>query len=188
MLCDVSARAKLLVLAGVSATIGVALIVHAPAVGADADGVAVANATAWCIALTLSLWLATTSTVGCLSARVLPLTPRGVRRLIEVALVGSCVVGSAVPASATSLPVVRDMPVVRAPEPQHPRHRVRPQPPPTTHVVQTGENLWSIAESVAGRDNVFPYWRALVVQNEANLRSGNPDLIYPGEILTLPAQ
>jgi hypothetical protein len=55
-------------------------------------------------------------------------------------------------------------------------------------VVRAGENLWSIAASIAGPADAFPYWRALVVQNAARLRSGNPNLIYPGEILTLPSQ
>ena len=41
--------------------------------------------------------------------------PPFVRRLVEVALVGSCIVGSAVPASATSRAKRRDIPVVRAP-------------------------------------------------------------------------
>jgi nucleoid-associated protein YgaU len=186
----VPARAKLLLLSGSSALVCSALATHRAAFGAD-DGVAVANAAAWCVAFGGSLWLAVTSGVGCVSSRALPWTPRSVRRLIEVALVGSCIVGSAVPASATSLPVVRDVPVVRAPTPK-PRdhhHRVRPKPmPPGTHVVQAGENLWSIAASIVGPTDALPYWRALVAQNAATLRSGDPNLIFPGEILTLPAQ
>ena len=184
-----TARAKLLLVAFLSGVVGAALAMRPPAFQPD-DGAAVTVAAAWCVAASLSFWLALASTVGCISARTLPLTPRSVRHLIEVALVGSCIVGSAVPASATSSPVVRDVPVVRAPAPrlQHRHPRPKLEAPPRTHIVEPGENLWSIAESVAGRNNLLPYWRALVAQNDATLRSGDPNLIFPGEILTLPAQ
>lgn len=66
----------------------------------------------------------------------------------------------------------------------------------TTHVVATGEHLWSIAESTLrqrlGSDvdtkQIASYWRELIKENHHRLADpGNPDLILPGQELTLPA-
>jgi hypothetical protein len=107
-----------------------------------------------------------------------------------------------------------DVPVVRAPRagavhpeygaasPAHtptvPTPTPTPQPPSRTaaHVVAVGENLWQIAKAEVGRasgnarpDNraVGAYWQQLVAANRATLRSGNPSLIFAGEVVTLPA-
>ncbi len=65
---------------------------------------------------------------------------------------------------------------------------------PTSHVVQSGEHLWGIARTHVGVDGtpadgerVADYWRHLVEVNRPTLRSGDPDLIHPGEVLLLPA-
>ena len=61
-----------------------------------------------------------------------------------------------------------------------------------SHVVQPGDNLWSIARGTltsAGRSSdteLVAYWHAVIASNHATLRSGNPSLIFPGEIVTLP--
>jgi LysM domain len=65
-----------------------------------------------------------------------------------------------------------------------------------TYVVVAGDNLWTIAaRQVAGSDRgasdvvpgeVAPYWHALVDRNRARLVSGDPDLLFPGEVLELP--
>ena len=66
---------------------------------------------------------------------------------------------------------------------------------PTSVEVEPGDHLWSIAErhltqlgtespSVAA---VTRYWIEVIETNRASLASGNPDLIYPGEIVMLPA-
>lgn len=60
--------------------------------------------------------------------------------------------------------------------------------------VQPGDSLWSIAETrltvALGRSpddhETAPYWRRLIEDNMSKLRSGNPDLIFPGEQLDLP--
>lgn len=56
--------------------------------------------------------------------------------------------------------------------------------------VVSGDNLWRIAaDVVTATDSKVPvahYWRRLIAENRATLRSGDPNLIYPGEILLLP--
>lgn len=63
-----------------------------------------------------------------------------------------------------------------------------------THRVVAGDNLWTIArDRLASTSEVRPdvrrvarYWRRLVEDNRARLRSGDPDLIHPGETVRLP--
>lgn len=57
--------------------------------------------------------------------------------------------------------------------------------------VHVGDNLWKIAsrhlETLGmGADRLPSYWVAVVEVNRNLLRSGNPDLIYPGETVLLP--
>ena len=58
-------------------------------------------------------------------------------------------------------------------------------------VVVRGDNMWKLAqrriEEVSPQSAVSPYWRTVVDANRGSIRSGNPDLIYPGETLELPA-
>ena len=62
-------------------------------------------------------------------------------------------------------------------------------------VVIEGDNLWSISEGhlvvefdrAVDDGEVSPYWRRVIATNSGDLRSGNPDLIYPGEVVVLPA-
>jgi hypothetical protein len=75
-----------------------------------------------------------------------------------------------------------------------------PPPSPTTgatHTVARGEHLWSIAArqvatatgnppaDVAPGD-IAPYWRRVVEVNRPRLRSGDPNLVFPGEVVELP--
>jgi len=73
----------------------------------------------------------------------------------------------------------------------------RTAPPPagaSTVVVVRGDHLWKISErhlgSVLGREatasQITPYWRRVIEVNRGSLRSGDPNLIYPGEVVTLP--
>jgi hypothetical protein len=65
---------------------------------------------------------------------------------------------------------------------------------PATHVVAPGENLWTIScATLAGRLGRRPteaetatYWAQVIDGNRGSLRSGNPDLIHPGETIVLP--
>jgi nucleoid-associated protein YgaU len=61
-------------------------------------------------------------------------------------------------------------------------------------VVQPGDHLWKISTEhlshLLGRDpadaEIHPYWREVIVENVPELRSGDADLIYPGEVVRLP--
>jgi hypothetical protein len=66
---------------------------------------------------------------------------------------------------------------------------------PSEHVVVPGDNLWIISErhfeQVTGREDlsdreVADYWVAVIEANRNRVRSGDPDLIYPGELIVLP--
>jgi nucleoid-associated protein YgaU len=71
---------------------------------------------------------------------------------------------------------------------------VAPRPTPAgTHLVQPGDNLWSIARDElrarrgrASDADVARYWRRVIDANRPNLRSGDPSLIFPGEVVALP--
>jgi hypothetical protein len=63
------------------------------------------------------------------------------------------------------------------------------------HAVVAGENLWAIAEAHLTKTlertpelaEVTRYWRQVIEANLGTIRSGDPNLIYPGEVVTLPA-
>jgi hypothetical protein len=80
-----------------------------------------------------------------------------------------------------------------------------PAPPPPVAsagdeivvVVAAGDNLWELAArrlaDAGGRARadladaeVAPYWSAVCERNRTTLASGDPDLIFPGEAVTLP--
>ena len=64
----------------------------------------------------------------------------------------------------------------------------------TSVVVEKGDHLWKISathlKAVLGRNpepsELSPYWREVIAANHETLKSGNPDLIYPGEVVVLP--
>jgi hypothetical protein len=66
-----------------------------------------------------------------------------------------------------------------------------------THTVTRGEHLWSIAAdriaTATGKPpadlapaDIAPYWLRVVEINRPRLRSGNPNLVFPGEVVELP--
>lgn len=65
------------------------------------------------------------------------------------------------------------------------------QDDPDTVVVEKGDHLWRISarhlDEQESHGEIAPYWRRVVEVNTSRLRSGDPDLIYPGEIVHLPA-
>lgn len=64
----------------------------------------------------------------------------------------------------------------------------------TVVTVRSGDNLWAISRRHLGgllgrrpvNADVARYWRKVVAHNGPALISGNPDLIYPGELIELP--
>jgi resuscitation-promoting factor RpfA len=61
------------------------------------------------------------------------------------------------------------------------------EPQATLRVVQPGDSLWTIAAGhVAPGRQVAPYWLEVVEANRVAIASGDPDLIHPGESVTLP--
>jgi len=61
-------------------------------------------------------------------------------------------------------------------------------------VVQPGDHLWKISathlEGAFDRPpkpaEIDPYWRVVIETNRTSLSSGDPDLIFPGEVIELP--
>ena len=77
-----------------------------------------------------------------------------------------------------------------------------PSPPPggmeVQVVVAPGDDLWAlaagrlaatrgIAPAAVADAEIAPYWVAVCERNRAALASGDPNLIFPGEVVTLPA-
>ena len=62
---------------------------------------------------------------------------------------------------------------------------------PDSVIVEKGDHLWKISArrlgQGAGATEIAPYWRDVVEMNTPRLRSGDPDLIFPGEVVELPA-
>ena len=63
----------------------------------------------------------------------------------------------------------------------------------TEHTVQPGDSMWVIAQrhlasigAPTSDPDVASYWVEVIEANRGTIRSGDPDLIYPGEVLTLP--
>lgn len=140
----------------------------------------------------------------------------GMRRLVDRAVAGSLLVSTLVPQAATAaaepgwapvstaaaetvepgyvpIPAGGEPAAAEAP-PEPPRPRPVPTEAPSTVTVEPGDNLWLIAErrlaQVLGHPpqdaETAPYWLKVVEANRHRLRSGDPDLVYPGEVVALP--
>lgn len=91
------------------------------------------------------------------------------------------------PSSATGSEPVR-LPFGAGPGSEESPHSV------DTVVVEKGDHLWKISSrhlcALTGRPatnaETGPYWRTVIEVNRRQLRSGDPDLIYPGEVIELP--
>jgi nucleoid-associated protein YgaU len=67
-------------------------------------------------------------------------------------------------------------------------------PGATSVVVEPGDHLWAISRrhleavhrEAVDNDAVAAHWRRVIDENRHRLQSGDPDLIYPGEMVMLP--
>ena len=207
-------RLQLLLVALLAVVSLLALVVARPVCGADpwSRGLDIALIAAWAVALAASAWLVIATGI-CVVAlgldrpsvarRLAPALPSHLRRLVEVAIAGSCLAFPALPAlpahAAGPAPVpavvVADVPVVRAPATPAPaRPPAKPRVASGRAVVRAGDNLWGIARASLTRvsattptePEVARYWFTVIAANRSTLRSGDPSLIFPGEIVTLP--
>ena len=105
--------------------------------------------------------------------------------------------GTAAPPTAATPPAYQPLPAGIGGEESGPRE-TRPEPEAgAVHRVVEGDNLWTIARdhlaratgrrpAELGEREIARYWLRVVEANRASLRSGDPDLIYPGEQVRLP--
>jgi hypothetical protein len=102
----------------------------------------------------------------------------------------------AVPPTVRTAPTAPSAPAAAAVPP------AAPSPPPggmeVQVVVAPGDDLWALAagrlaatRGIAPADvadaEIAPYWVAVCERNRGALASGDPNLIFPGEVVTLPA-
>ena len=170
---------------------------------------AVMGTIVWAMAVLAAWWLlaSTVAYLAASAARWRPgadwlgrVTAGPIRRMVNgacaIAVVSSVVVGSG-PASADGQ---RRGPGVEQPYTPTPAGDVYPTPPPaaaataTTYIVRPGDNFWRLAQRRITTDatsadvgTVRSYWVRLVDANRSRIRSGDPNLIYPGEVLEHPA-
>ena len=147
-------RLQLLLVALLAVVSLLALVVARPAFGADpwSRGLDIAVIAAWVVAVAASAWLLVATAIcvvalgidrPAVARRLAPALPAHLRRLVEVAIAGSCIAFPALPAlpahAAGPAPVptvvLADVPVVRAPvapaargPARRPSGRVRPRP------------------------------------------------------------
>ena len=181
---------------------------------AEREPVVAAFAVVRLVALAVG-WYATVVTVAGAAARLASrqrlvavldrLTLPPLRRLAAATVSVSLSAGLASPAAAADrhdAPAVAESPTSTTTAPTVTMRRLPPTPaPPTTPSaertwsVKPGECFWSIAEAVLadglGRrpsaSEVVPYWQRLIDANRAALADrDNPDLIFPGQVFTVP--
>jgi hypothetical protein len=167
---------------------------------------------AW-MTVALLAWSVVAARHGVVAARSLTrCAPPVARRALRVGLAGTLTVApTTVPPVTLHVGPDGRLPGTREPAPTRPTTPPTtavgaapspvPHPPRTTraehprvHRVVAGDNLWTIARAELARRNgrapadhdIVPYWSRVIAANRATLRSGDPNLIYPGEIVALP--
>jgi hypothetical protein len=86
---------------------------------------------------------------------------------------------------ADSTPTTTGSPPATVPAPPS-TSALPPAPSHAIHVIVPGEHLWSIAADHVAGDEIARYWRRVVELNRSRLRSGDPNLVYPGVVVELP--
>lgn len=149
--------------------------------------------------------------IRAINALTLPLVRRLVQASVGVSVVTALLAGPVGPVGATQgeassstttssvgPPVIRRLPDAPSePPPVAPTPALTPSEPAhgETWTVRSGDHFWSVAERTLRQAWGHPpsdrevdrYWRALVQLNVSMLRdAGNPDLIFPGQVMALP--
>ena len=151
----------------------------------------------WLLGSTLLYLLARTTRLPALVRGVRWATLPGVRgvvdKVVAASIVAPMVLGGAAPAMASDsgVAVQVQVPSQSQDDGRPPTLRRIPDPPPAApwskeYTVVKGDNLWRISARRTGNRGVARYWRRVIETNRARLRSGNPNLIFPGERLELP--
>lgn len=100
----------------------------------------------------------------------------------------------ALPASEKAPVVGRPLETLVTPPPADVASLTAPRASRLEVVIAPGDNLWQLAERRLGETShpapssaeIAAYWRRVVEENRRRIRSGDPDLIYPGEVVVLP--
>jgi hypothetical protein len=80
-------------------------------------------------------------------------------------------------------------------EPEAPPNPAEPSSPATRYTVVSGDCFWTIADDLLHRTwgraptdaEIVPYWLRLIEVNRSELADpGNADLIFPGQVFTVP--
>jgi nucleoid-associated protein YgaU len=139
-------------------------------------------------------WMVISTTGALVSTHPQPSNPL-VRAFLQRAVATAIVTGVAMPTQALALTEDTTV-VIPAGAFVGPAAHEEAAPPAvggSMVTVQQGDNLWRIAErhlrstdSKPSPREVATYWVEVVAANTPHLRSGNPDLIYPGETIELP--
>lgn len=147
--------------------------------------------------------LASASGSGALTSAAARVTPAAIRRGVDGLLAATIVAlpisiaspAMAGPAQGNPTPVYVPTPAGDpTPAPEVPDLQTAPlSAPEMLYVVTEGDSLWSIAETTvesidpnASGSRVADYWRRLIEANISALQSGDPNVIFPGEVLALP--
>ena len=149
--------------------------------------------------LVVSIWLTVTTYLYFIAnlvkarraaALLIRITVPRVRRLIDTAVVTGAIVSASALTPALAAPPPIGLP---APSPtdvvgqaQPATAQVSDQEPAGVHEVKSGESFWAIAASLRSETDIAPYWLKMIELNLETIRSGDPNLIFPGELLLLP--
>lgn len=169
-----------------------------PDVWGTAPTVASAGSLTRIVAIGIAGWL-TITTAGYVAAKTLKLSRittslaraaiPSVRRFLDRALATTVIVGtvSASPAVAAPppipVPVVVTVGVEESPASEHAsRLEITAA---KDYRVSPGDSFWTIAAARAPAD-ITSFWLEMIELNLQTIRSGDPNLIFPGEILRLP--
>lgn len=122
------------------------------------------------------------------------------RRAVDAVLAGTLVVASMAPAAATDQVSPSYVPVPAGQVSTESEAQPAIASPATARAVESevivspGDSMWTLAEThlaaTWGRPptdaETAPYWVDVVEANRSRIRSGDPDLIFPGETIMLP--